>query len=156
MEKISETQNPSEQTATAKRCPIAQAVSCMGDSWRILILRDAHAGMTHFEQFRKHLGIAPSMLTRRLAMLIEDGLLEKRQYSERPPREAYLLTAAGQDFLPVLFMLGEWGRQHRGEANLVRFMDEQTGLEIKPVVIDENTGAKIGTRGIQMAWNKKI
>ena len=61
-----------------------------------------------------------------------------------------LLTAAGRDFLPVLFMIGAWGRQYRGGGKLVRFLDAETGTEIKPVVVDEVTGAKIGTRPIRI------
>jgi DNA-binding HxlR family transcriptional regulator len=129
-------------------CPIARSLGVAGDAWSLLILRDAHAGLTRFDQFRKSLGIAPTMLTRRLATLTEEGLLEKRRYSERPPREEYLLTAAGRDFLPVLFMIGAWGRQYRGDGKLVRFLDAETGTEIRAVAIDEVTGARIGTRPI--------
>lgn len=131
-------------------CPIARSLAFLGDAWSILILRDAHGGLTRFDQFRKSLGIAPTMLTRRLATLTEEGLLEKRRYSEHPPREEYLLTAAGRDFLPVLFMIGAWGRQYRGDGKLVRFLDAETGTEIKAVAVDEVTGAKIGTRPIRM------
>ncbi|MBI4987031.1 MAG: helix-turn-helix transcriptional regulator [Rhodocyclales bacterium] len=131
-------------------CPIARSLAVAGDAWSILILRDAHAGLTRFDQFRKSLGIAPTILTRRLATLTEEGLLEKRLYSERPPREEYLLTAAGRDFLPVLFMIGAWGRQYRGGGKLVRFYDAETGTEIKAVAVDEVTGAKIGTRPIRI------
>lgn len=130
-------------------CPIARSLTFAGDAWSLLILRDAHAGLTRFDQFRKSLGIAPTMLTRRLATLTEEGLLEKRRYSEHPPREEYLLTAAGRDFLPVLFMIGTWGRQYRGGGNLVRFFDAENGTEIKAVAVDEVTGAKIGTRPIR-------
>jgi DNA-binding HxlR family transcriptional regulator len=130
-------------------CPIARTLSVIGDPWSILILRDAHAGLTRFDQFRKNLGIAPTILTRRLQDLTEEGLLEKRLYSEHPPREEYLLTAAGQDFLPVLFVLGSWGRQHRGEGELTTFYDAEAGTEIRAVAIDEVTGAKIGTRAIR-------
>lgn len=130
-------------------CPIARSLAVVGDAWSLLILRDAHAGLARFDQFRKSLGIAPTILTRRLAMLTEEGLLEKRPYSEHPPREEYLLTAAGRDFLPVLFAIGTWGRQHRGEGELVRFLDAETGTEIKAVVVDETTGARIGTRPIR-------
>ncbi|BBI99260.1 hypothetical protein FGKAn22_09530 [Ferrigenium kumadai] len=83
-------------------------------------------------------------------MLTEEGLLEKRRYSEHPPREEYVLTAAGRDFLPVLFMIGAWGRQYRGGGKLVRFLDAETGTEIKAVAVDEVTGAKIGTRPIRI------
>lgn len=131
-------------------CPIARSLNFAGDAWSLLILRDAHAGLTRFEQFRKSQGIAPTMLTRRLAMLTDEGLLEKRRYSEHPPREEYLLTEAGRDFLPVLFMIGAWGRQYRGGGKLVRFFDAETGTEIKAVAVDEVTGAKIGTRPIRI------
>ena len=131
-------------------CPIARSVAFAGDAWSLLILRDAHAGLTRFDQFRKSLGIAPTILTRRLAALTEEGLLEKRRYSEHPPRDEYLLTPAGQDFLPVLFIIGAWGRQHRGGGKLVRFLDAATGTEIKAVAVDEVTGAKIGTRPIRI------
>jgi DNA-binding HxlR family transcriptional regulator len=131
-------------------CPIARSLSFAGDAWCLLILRDAHAGHTRFDQFRKSLGIAPTMLTRRLATLTEEGLLEKRRYSEHPPREEYLLTEAGRDFLPVLFMIGAWGRQYRGSGKLVQFFDAEMGTEIKAIAVDEVTGAKIGTRPIRM------
>lgn len=131
-------------------CPIARTLAIIGDSWSILILRDAHSGLTRFEQFRKSLNIAPTMLTQRLLTLTQEGLLEKRRYSEHPPRDEYSLTDAGRDFLPVLFILGEWGRQYRGEHGVTRFFDVETGTEIRPVAIDEVTGARLGTRPIRM------
>lgn len=131
-------------------CPIKRSLAIAGDAWSILILRDAYAGLTRFDQLQKSLGIAPTILTRRLAMLTEEGLVEKRRYSERPHREEYLLTAAGRDFLPVLFMIGTWGRQYRGGGELVRFFDAETGTEIKAVAVDEVTWAKIGTRPIRI------
>ena len=79
-------------------CPIARSLSVLGDAWSMLILRDAHAGFTRFDQFRKSLGIAPTMLTKRLSVLVDEGLLEKRKYTEHPPREEYVLTQAGKIF----------------------------------------------------------
>ena len=69
----------------AMPCPIARSLERVGEWWSILILRDAFAGMTRFEEFRESLGIAPNMLTRRLNALVEAGLLERQRYSERPP-----------------------------------------------------------------------
>src|SRR5687767_6960512 len=132
-------------------CPIARSVAFAGDAWSLLILRDASFGITRFDDFRKSLGIAPTMLTRRLATLTEEGLLEKRRYSERPPRDEYVLTDAGRDFLPVLFMIGAWGSQHRGGGKLTRFVDAETGEEIRPIAVDTATGARIGTRPIRVA-----
>lgn len=134
-------------------CPIARTLSVLGDTWSMLILRDAHAGFTRFDQFRKSLGIAPTMLTKRLSVLVDEGLLIKRQYSEHPPREEYLLTQAGQDFLPVLFVIGDWGRKHKPFENPEKmpiFLDAEQGTEIKPIVIDQVTGAEIGTRPIRL------
>lgn len=130
-------------------CPVACGLDSVGDAWSILILRDAHAGLTRFDQFRKSLGIAPTMLTKRLATLMADGLLEKRLYSERPPREEYVLTPAGRDFLPVLLMLGAWAQRNRG-GNLARYVDEETGIEIRPIGVDAVTGAELGTRPMRL------
>lgn len=130
-------------------CPIARSLAVVGDAWSLLILRDALSGLTRFDQFRKSLGIAPTILTRRLATLTDEGLLEKRRYSEHPPREEYVLTTAGRDLLPVLFIIGAWGRKHRGGGKLVQFFDAETNTEIQAVAIDEVTGAKLGTRPIR-------
>ena len=135
-----------------KICPIAQSLSVLGDAWSMLILRDAHFGYTRFDQFRKSLSIAPTMLTKRLASLVNAGLLEKSPYSVHPPREEYILTRAGKDFLPVLFVLGDWGRKYNPSENpeqMTTFFDVENGTEIKPIVIDEVTGGKIGSRAIR-------
>lgn len=113
-------------------------------------MRDAHAGSTRFDEFRKSLGIAPTMLTSRLAALTEEGLLEKRRYLERPPRDEYVLTRAGEDFLPVLFALGAWGSKHRSGGEVTRFFDAESETEIDPVTVDRVTGAPIGTRPIRI------
>ena len=136
-------------------CPIARSLAVAGDAWSLLILRDAHAGLTRFDQFRKNLNIAPTILTRRLATLTEEGLLEKRRYSEHPPRDEYLLTTAGRDFLPVLFMIGAWGRQYRGGGQLVQFFDAEVGTEIKAIAVDEVTGGKIGTSPVRIVMPDK-
>ena len=93
-------------------CPIARSLERVGEWWSILILRDALHGFTRFDQFQKSLGIAPTMLTRRLNALVEAQLMERRRYSEHPPRDDYVLTAAGRDLAPVLRELRLWGERH--------------------------------------------
>ena len=93
-------------------CPIARSLERVGEWWSMLILRDAFAGVTRFDGFQQSLGIAPNILTRRLNTLIEAGLLERRRYSERPPRDEYVLTERGRDFHPVLVELVAFGRKH--------------------------------------------
>ncbi|MCG5235382.1 winged helix-turn-helix transcriptional regulator [Xanthobacter oligotrophicus] len=139
-----------EKNISIPGCPVARGLDAVGDAWSILILRDALAGLTRFDQFRKNLGIAPTMLTKRLAALTDDGLLEKRLYSERPPREEYVLTEAGRDFLPVLMMIGAWAQRNCGE-NLARYIDDETGVEIQPIAVDAVTGARLGSRPIRIS-----
>jgi DNA-binding HxlR family transcriptional regulator len=135
---------------SAGACPIARGLAKVGDAWSMLILRDAGLGLTRFDQFRASLGIAPNILARRLKALTDAGLLEKRRYSEHPPREEYLITQAGRDFLPVLQAIGAWGRRHNGEGPLSHMVDEETGDRVEPVVVDRATGAPIGTRPLRL------
>jgi DNA-binding HxlR family transcriptional regulator len=123
------------------QCPIARGLERVGEWWSILILRDAFHGLTRFDQFQKSLGIAPNMLTRRLNSLVEAGLLERRRYSEHPPRDEYLLTACGRDFRPVIWALHAWGnRQFAPEGRSVIIVDKVTGAEADPVVVDRRSG----------------
>jgi len=131
-------------------CPVGRGLARVGDAWSMLILRDASRGLTRFDQFRASLGIAPNILARRLKALAEDGLLAKRRYSERPPRDEYLLTEAGRDFLPILHAIGAWGARHHGGGAMARAIDVETGAPIEPLVIDRRTGAPIGSRPLRL------
>jgi DNA-binding HxlR family transcriptional regulator len=123
------------------QCPIARSLERVGEWWSILILRDAFHGLTQFDQFQKNLGIAPNMLARRLNALVEAGLLERRRYSERPPRDEYVLTDRGRDFRPVLWSLLAWGNKHFApEGPSVLLVDKETGQTADPVLTDRNTG----------------
>ena len=112
-------------------CPIARSLERVGEWWSILILRDAFRGLTRFDQFQKSLDIAPNMLTRRLNALVESGLLERRAYSEHPPRHEYVLTERGRDFRPVLWSLLAWGnkpfRARGPQRHRHRHRDRRTG-----------------------------
>lgn len=133
-------------------CPVDRGLMRVGDRWSILILRDIERGLTRYDQMRTSLGIAPNILARRLSALTEAGLIEKRQYSMRPPRDEYLLSDAGRDFLPILAAIGAWGRKHNGAGALTRQIDVETGEAIRPVVVDANTGASLGTRPLRFEY----
>ncbi|HTI00471.1 MAG TPA: helix-turn-helix domain-containing protein [Acidisoma sp.] len=122
-------------------CPIARSLERVGEWWSILILRDALQGLTRFDQFEKSLGIAPNMLTRRLTGLVENGLLERRLYQERPARYEYVLTAAGRDFQPVLWAMLAWGNRHFApEGASVVLTEAATGRAVEPVLVDRTSG----------------
>jgi DNA-binding HxlR family transcriptional regulator len=128
----------------AMPCPIARSLERVGEWWSILILRDAFAGMARFDEFQKSLGIAPNMLTRRLTALVEAGLLERRRYSEHPPRDEYLLTERGRDFRPVMLAMMAWGNRHFApEGATVLIVDAATGAVADPVLVDRATGRPV-------------
>jgi DNA-binding HxlR family transcriptional regulator len=125
-------------------CPIARSLERVGEWWSILILRDALHGMRRFDEFQKTLGIAPNMLTRRLNTLVENGLLERRRYSERPARHEYVPTARAKDFRPVLTMLLDWGNRHFApEGPSVVLIDRESGARVDLALFDRNTGRPI-------------
>ena len=123
------------------QCPVARSLERIGEWGSILIIRDALHGLTRFDQFEESLGIAPNMLTRRLSALVKAGVLEKRRYSERPPRHEYVLTERGHDFKPVIVAMQAWGNKHFSpEGASVLLVHSRTGAAADPVMVDRKTG----------------
>jgi DNA-binding HxlR family transcriptional regulator len=90
-------------------CSVARAVDLLGDWWTPLVLREAYYGVRRFDDFQAMLTIGRNVLTQRLGRLVDEGLLERVQYCERPPRFEYGLTEKGRDFWPVLAAMAAWG-----------------------------------------------
>lgn len=125
-------------------CPIARSLERVGEWWSILILRDAFYGMTRFDEFQKSLDIAPNILTRRLTALVAEGLMERRQYLEKPPRYEYVLTESGRTFKPVMIALLAWGnKQFTPDGLSVVLTDLHTGEAVDPILVDSATGKPI-------------
>ncbi|MGO4330316.1 winged helix-turn-helix transcriptional regulator [Cupriavidus sp. 2TAF22] len=123
------------------QCPIARGLERVGEWWSMLLMREAFYGSRRFDDFQRNLEIAPNMLTRRLTALVDEGLLERRQYSEKPPRYEYVLTPVGHDFLPVLLAMLAWGNKHFApEGPSVELVDKDTGKAVEPVLVDRGTG----------------
>ena len=98
------------QTSFAEfHCSLARSLEVVGDWWAPLIIRDVALGLTRFDQLVEDLGISRNLLATRLDDLEANGILERRQYLERPPRYSYRLTTAGVELLPVLMSLTAWG-----------------------------------------------
>ena len=77
-------------------CSIAQALSVVGERWTLLIIRDCFLGRRRFDQFAESFAVSPHLLSTRLAKLVEDGILERHPYQERPLRHEYRLTEKGK------------------------------------------------------------
>ncbi|MCE7004744.1 helix-turn-helix transcriptional regulator [Kibdelosporangium philippinense] len=97
-------------------CSIARSLEVLGDSWTLLIVRDALVlGSTRFQEFRDGLGVAPNILAKRLAFLVDEGLMVRRSYQDAGARmrDEYVLTEAGWSLSLVIAALGAWGREFR-------------------------------------------
>ena len=90
-------------------CSVARAAGVFGDSWTLLILRDAMYGLARYDEFQRSLHIARNTLSDRLGKLVDAGVMTKRFYQDNPPRYEYLLTEMGRDFFPVLAAMLSWG-----------------------------------------------
>ena len=98
-------------------CSIARTLDVIGEPWSPLILRDVWVGIRRFDEIQADLGISRKVLTERLKLLVEAGVLAREQYSERPARSHYVLTAKGLDLVDLLMVMVRWGdRWTAGEA----------------------------------------
>jgi len=129
-------------------CSIARSLGVLGERWTFLILREAFLGATRFAEFRDRLGVAPDVLSERLATLVEYGVMAREPYREpgARSRSAYRLTPAGRELQVILGALQQWGDEHlprpEGPSMLRRvrgtdrpvhvgFVDER-GREVQP------------------------
>ena len=93
-------------------CGIASTLEVIGERWSLLIVRDIFLGHRRFDDIQRHLGVARNVLQVRLERLIEEGILVKRPYQERPLRCEYRLTEKGADLWPVLVAMLQWGDRY--------------------------------------------
>ncbi|MGW3243468.1 winged helix-turn-helix transcriptional regulator [Streptomyces sp. NPDC001070] len=96
-------------------CSIERSLQILGERWSLLVLREVFAGRHRFAEFQSALGIAPNLLSARLKLLVEAGVLQTRTYREAGSRQrlSYHLTEAGQDLDLVMAALQQWGDRHR-------------------------------------------
>jgi DNA-binding HxlR family transcriptional regulator len=110
-------------------CSIARTLALVGDRWTLLVLRDVANGVGRFDELADHLGVARSILSRRLARLTGHGLVERVGYRQQGARERheYRLTAPGRELVPILLAFMSWGDRHlagpEGPPAIVRHAD---------------------------------
>jgi DNA-binding HxlR family transcriptional regulator len=137
-------------------CPIARVTDLVGDWWTPLVMRQAFYGARRFDEYVEALGIPRPVLSKRLARLTDEGLLEKRQYEERPPRYEYRLTDKGRAFWDVLAAMWRYGMDWQwtdADPPLV-LRDRETGEEVQPVVVDERTGDRLDVRRLRLSQRR--
>ncbi|WGM47021.1 hypothetical protein KOAAANKH_01895 [Brevundimonas sp. NIBR10] len=132
-------------------CTIAATLEVIGDPWTLLVIRDAFQGTTRFEQWQDQLGVARNVLAARLKTLVAHGVLEPRLYSERPPRNEYVLTRKGRDLSDVLLTMHGWGSKHLySECDSgVSFRHKTCGAELSPRLACSCCGEIVNRRDIE-------
>jgi DNA-binding HxlR family transcriptional regulator len=126
-------------------CSLARSLEVVGDWWTPLIVRDVAVGLNRFDEIVEDLGISRNLLATRLEDLEGNGILQRRQYHERPPRFEYTLTKAGEELIPILMALTTWGDRWftpPGGAP-VRFQHLACGHTFTPKVSCSACGAPI-------------
>lgn len=100
-----------------RACSIAAALTFLGEKWSLLVVRELSLGVHRFDDIRRNTGAPRDILSDRLRRLEESGVLERRQYQERPVRFGYHLTAAGKELRPILLSLSQWGEKWTPQTN---------------------------------------
>src|SRR6201995_255698 len=100
------------QAFSNQNCSVAKPLAFLGERWALLVVRDISLGRRRFDEIQESLGVATNVLSQRLATLTEEGILERRRYSEHPERFEYRLTEKGKDLQPVLLAMLAWGDRY--------------------------------------------
>ena len=132
-------------------CSIAGALEVVGERWSLLIVRDVLLGLRRFDEMQSDLGIARNVLQTRLTRLVEQGVLEKRLYQERPPRYEYRLTEKGLDLWPAIVALMKWGDRYAARASGPPVLLEHKGCggAVDEHRICEACGARLSVRDVR-------
>lgn len=138
------------QELDREKCSLARALAVVGDRWTLLVLREAFLRVRRFEDFQERLGIARRVLSERLRLLVEEGVLRKVAYQERPRRYEYRLTEKGLGLYPVLIGLVHWGDAHyagrRGPPLLHRHLT--CGNDFRSMLTCSECGEAVDPRNV--------
>ena len=122
---------------TGRVCSITDALALVGRPYALLVVRELRYGRTRFTDLAAGTGAPRDVLTRRLRELEEAGIVERRPYSERPPRHEYILTEAGEELHPVLLQLKEWGDRHINPGSEPVLFEHTCGAEFHATTVCE-------------------
>jgi DNA-binding HxlR family transcriptional regulator len=129
----------------------------MGDWWTPVVMREAFFGCKRFEQFEERLGVSRNTLTQRLSRLVDEGMLARVPYQERPPRFEYVLTDKGRAFWDVLAAMWRFGEDwlftpdSPPPLKLTRSAD---GSDVRYAVVDETTGERVEAKELRVRRRK--
>ncbi|PDO88316.1 helix-turn-helix domain-containing protein [Kosakonia pseudosacchari] len=137
-------------------CPVARSLNIIGDWWSLLIVRDALAGVTRFGEFQKNLGIAKNMLTARLKLLVDEGILRTQPASDGSAWQEYVLTEKGRALQTVLVALSQWGQEwlfEQGEPASV-LVDSHTQRPLQKLALRAEDGRELLPEDVRLRTAK--
>jgi len=142
------------------QCPVARALAMVGDRWTLLILRELFVGVPRFEDIQAETGVSSHLLSMRLRKLELHGILIRKQYSKRPVRYEYRLTAKGRDLYPVLLALKAWGEKWGGyrpsEERCTKIVHTQCGHETGLQLLCPSCKEPFGPHDVQTTFGTKF
>ncbi len=133
-------------------CSLARSLAVLGDRWTLLVLREAFLRVRRFEEFEANLKIARRVLSERLALLVEHGVLAKVPYQERPVRHEYQLTEKGLALYPVILSMVHWGdKYYAGKAGPPLLHTHVTcGHDFRSVLSCSECGEAVNAREVRV------
>jgi DNA-binding HxlR family transcriptional regulator len=135
----------------SEHCSVARSVAVIGDRWTLMILRDCFLGIRRFEAFQERLGISRTIISDRLKLLTEEGVLRRVPYQDNPKRFEYRLTDKGMDLHPVVMAIVHWGDRHyAGEAGPpLLHRHKGCGCDFHPVQTCSECGETVAARDVE-------
>lgn len=132
-------------------CSVARTVAVIGDRWTLMILREVFLGIRRFEDFQARLGISRTITAERLKALVDEAVLKKVAYQDRPLRHEYRLTDKGLDLYPVIMAIVNFGDRHyAGEAGPpLLHRHKACGCDFAPVMTCSECHAPLGARDVE-------
>ena len=125
-------------------------LNVFGDHWSWLIIRECFYGATRFSTFQRNTGVAKNLLSDRLAMLVSEGVLEKRNVGERGTRYAYHLTEKGRELETVMIAMFQWGNKHLfgGEEPPIAIVDKEKLEPVRTMQMTAQDGRRLSMQDL--------
>jgi len=133
-------------------CSLARTLDIVGEWWTPLVIARIAVGLRRFDEIQRDLGVSRKVLSERLDMLVEHGVVDRVPYQEHPVRFNYVLTEKGADLVPALMALVAWGDRWTAEESGVpgRIHHPRCGHDTEPTVCCSHCGEPIGYRDVIM------
>lgn len=136
-------------------CAVVAALDVIGERWSLGAIREMGYGVHRFSQIAGYTGASRDILADRLRKLEAAGVIERRQYSEHPPRFEYHLTQAGRELLPVLTLLRQWGERWTDKPASVQ-IEHSCGHALDAVLTCAHCGKRVARADMRPVFSGEV